>query len=69
MDYEEKYLNGNSISMDLSKKEATAIIDQYGCDGACGYMGCEHELAQMELAQTYAYILREKEVQGNGKNC
>ena len=65
MDYEEKYLNGNPISVDLSKKEVREILDQYGCGGACGYMGCGHELAQMELAHTYAYILREKEVTPN----
>ena len=45
-----------------TKEEVQEMIEQYGCGGACGYMGCGHELTQMELAHAYAYILYAKEV-------
>ena len=46
------------VVVELTKEAVKEMIDKYGCGGACGYMGCGHELTQMELAQTYAYILR-----------
>lgn len=49
--------NGDHFSVKLTKEEVKEMIDKYGCGGACGYMGCGHELTQIELAQSHAYIL------------
>ena len=53
---------GDHLSVELSKEEVKEMIAQYGCGGACGYMGCECEQTQMELAHAYAYILNGPEV-------
>ena len=45
------------VGVELTREEVIEIIETYGCGGACGYMGCECEQTQMQLAQAYAYIL------------